>query len=133
MQDLGSVLLAQLTAVRDEQPALVSCLAFGRAWYHGVDLGGRSLADLVAGSSTVTDRKEPAHYTCQKHAKQVCLSMHKNSQKRPQQHVRPNFQVANLRPYFVLTAGNECRHEVGAEGASPLTSRPSSASSPSIN
>ena len=62
MQDLGSVLLAQLTAVRDEQPALVSCLAFGRAWYHGVDLGGRSLADLVAGSSTVTDRKEPAHY-----------------------------------------------------------------------
>ena len=57
------MLLTQLTALRDEQPALLSCLAFGRTLSHGVDLPGRSIADLFAGSSTVTDRKEPAHYT----------------------------------------------------------------------
>ena len=56
------MLLAQLTAL-DEQSALFSCLAFGRTLSEGVDLAGRSFADLFAGSSTVADRKEPAHYT----------------------------------------------------------------------
>ena len=56
------MLLAQLTAL-DEQSALFSCLAFGRTLSEGVDLAGRSFADLFAGSSTVMDRKEPAHYT----------------------------------------------------------------------
>ena len=57
------MLLAQLTGFHDEQPALPSCQAFGRTSSHGVDLNGRSLADLVAGFSTVTGRKEPAHET----------------------------------------------------------------------
>ena len=63
LHDLVPALLAPLTALRDEQPVCLSCLAFGRTLPHGVDLAGRSLADLFAGSSTVTDRKEPAHYT----------------------------------------------------------------------
>ena len=57
------MLLAQMTALRDEQPALLSCVAFGRTLSHGVDLAGRSLADLFAGSSTDMEMKEPAHYT----------------------------------------------------------------------
>ena len=71
---LGSVLLAQLliTALRDEQPAFLSCLAFGRTLSHGVDLTGRSSADLFACFSTFTDRKRPHTTLPQKHAKQVC-------------------------------------------------------------
>ena len=59
----GSVLHAPSTALRDERPALRSCLAFGRTLSYGVHLAGRSLADLLPGSSTLTYRKEPAHYT----------------------------------------------------------------------
>ena len=47
------MLLTQLTALRDEQPALLSCLAFDRTLSYGVDLARRSLADLFAGFSTV--------------------------------------------------------------------------------
>ena len=56
------MLLAQLTAFPDEQPALLSCLPFSRTLPYGVDLAGRSLTDLFAGSSIFTDRKEPAHH-----------------------------------------------------------------------
>ena len=55
------MLLAQLTGLHDEQPA-ISCLAVGRTLSHDVDMAGRSLAVLFA-ASTVTDRKESAHYT----------------------------------------------------------------------
>ena len=57
------MLLAQMTALRDEQPALLSCVSFGRTLSHGVDLAGRSFDDVFAGFLTVTDRKEPAQYT----------------------------------------------------------------------
>ena len=40
----------------DERPALLSCLACSRTLSHGVDLAELSLADLFAGSSTITDR-----------------------------------------------------------------------------
>lgn len=42
-----------VTALRDEQPAVLHCLAFGRTLSHRVDLARRSLADLFVGSSTV--------------------------------------------------------------------------------
>ena len=60
MHDLGSVLLAQLTAVRDEQPDLPSGIACDQTFAHGVNLAGRSLADIFAGSLTITERKESA-------------------------------------------------------------------------
>ena len=114
IQDTGSVLLAQLTALRDEQPVLLSCLAFGRTFFHGVDLAGRSLAEIFAGSSTVTDSKEPAHYTSLETdaftAREIigyCFirstqGRFVNAQKKAKattQHARPNFQVASLQRY----------------------------------
>ena len=39
---------SQLTVLRDEHSALLSGLAFGRTLSYGVDLAGRSLADLFA-------------------------------------------------------------------------------------
>ena len=80
IQDLGLVLIAQLTALRDEHPSLLSRLVSGRTLSNGVDRAGLSLADLFAGSSTVMDRKEPAHYTSSEACK---AGLFANPQKQP--------------------------------------------------
>ena len=91
LHDLVPALLAPLTALRDEQPVCLSCLAFGRTLPHGVDLAGRSLADLFAGSSVVTDRNQPAHYVHFARSTQRRFVVNpQNSQKQPQEH-RPKF------------------------------------------
>ena len=41
------MLLAQLTAIRDEQQALLSCLAFGRTFSRGIDLAGQLTSSLA--------------------------------------------------------------------------------------
>ena len=90
LHDLVPALLAPLTALRDEQPVCLSCLAFGHTLPHGVDLAGRSLADLFAGSSAVTDRNQPAHYTSPEARNAGLFVNPQNSQKQPQEH-RPKF------------------------------------------
>ena len=75
--------------------------------------------------------KSPHSTLPQKHAKQLCTSMHKSSQKQPKaaksSHNKTPVPFFKSR-VFNLTVSNEYRHEVGAAGASPLTSRPSSSS-----
>ena len=134
----------QDSSSRDEQPALLSRPAFGRTLSHGVDLAGRSLVDLFVGSSTVTDRKEPAHFTAsesrkaglfanpqdrnktgrsphntlrQKRAKRVCLSINEKKIGKSN-HNKSSVPIFRSRVLH-LTVSYEYRHEVGAAGASP--------------
>ena len=122
--DFGSLLLAQLTALCDQQSALLTCPDFSRTLSHGCDLAGRSLADLFAGSLAVTDRKEPAHYTSSEHAKKVFCESTKTTKNNHNNTSVPIFGSGILK----LTVSYEYRHEVGAAGASLLTSRTSSSS-----
>ena len=126
-------MLAQLTAHRDEQRALLlSCLAFGRTLLHGVHLVGRPLDGYGQ------ERAHILHFVTSTQSRFARQTTTKTAK------INHNTSVPIFRSrVFNLTFSYEYGHEFGAAGASPLTSRPSrrlpvvgrgaSASSPATN
>ena len=76
----------------------------------------------------MTEWKEPASYTSSE-AHKAGLFVNEQKQPKATTTARPSqLSGRESSTLQLVTASNEYRHEVGAAGASPLTSRPSSSS-----